>query len=241
MRGAGGCGGDLIRRWLREHDVHQIITRYAAADARLRFLRAEVDRIRTGIDRYLRENDGAEGLADEFMRIQSWSRVGVDHAVDPHNMTVVWPPNHYATNARKTTFGETTTEHSKAVTYRHFVHMIKRGGPMLLLLWERDQVADIDAAAADGCKALAGQSTTTAILGAGAGLVSARHVLWCVYQQWSRLQVTVRPGTHIPARVVGKQRGPDPGADRHKDDVWMAFSLGMQWCAQFTRLLPDNG
>ena len=71
-------------------------------------------------------------------------------------------------------------------------------------------------------------------------LATATETLACVYHQWQALRVTTHPTTGKVVRVQGKQ--PDPETKKaQRDDVWMAFRIGMQWCARFTRLLPDAG
>ena len=45
-------------------------------------------------------------------------------------------------------------------------------------------------------------------------------------------------------RIAGKAPNPDDPDEADskvfRDDVWMAFSIGLQWCTRFTRLLPND-
>lgn len=68
-------------------------------------------------------------------------------------------------------------------------------------------------------------------------LPSAGVVLRCVHEQWKGLQVWQLPFGTI-TRVVGKQT--DQYGKPLYDDVWMAFSIGLQWCTRFTRLLATD-
>lgn len=60
-------------------------------------------------------------------------------------------------------------------------------------------------------------------------LPPSETILNCVYQQWKKLAVWVDPAAEHPValRVEGKQRDSTNQAVL-RDDVWMAFSIGLQ-------------
>ena len=67
-------------------------------------------------------------------------------------------------------------------------------------------------------------------------------VLHCVHDQWRKLQVFVDPGTKSILYIRGKASDTDESGEKGvaRDDLWMAFSIGMQWCSRFTQMLPTK-
>ena len=65
-------------------------------------------------------------------------------------------------------------------------------------------------------------------------------VLQCVHEQWKNLQVyTRRSKPDEVVRIKGKAPGEETGTVA-RDDLWMAFSIGFQWCSRFVFLLPSD-
>jgi hypothetical protein len=67
-------------------------------------------------------------------------------------------------------------------------------------------------------------------------------LLRCIHEQWRTLHVFVNENGEI-VRLRGKapRESEDAGTSCQpvvRDDVWMAFSIGLQWCSRFTRILP---
>ena len=63
-------------------------------------------------------------------------------------------------------------------------------------------------------------------------------VLRGVFEQWRRLRVWVLPDDTL-VRVEGKNRDEDAGGVA-RDDLWMSFGIGLQWCSRFTKILPSD-
>ena len=162
-------------------------------------------------------------------RIRPWPE---EHRVtyegqDPTIGKVVYPPGMYY-NAKRTAFGTQTTETEKAMTFNYFVGLVKSSlHPMSLLV-----PPDEPPSARVDCKMLR-QSPK----GPFHAIQYGETVFRCIVHQWSQLYVMVdKKG--VAVHVTGKQPG-QRGDGVHKDDMWMAFSIGIQWCTEFTRLIPN--
>ena len=123
-------------------------------------------------------------------------------------------------------FGETTTQASKVLAFRHFLHMITKKGPMLLL--QVDVKTETMSTDNTVCRLLRNTNVT------------ARQLLRCVYHQWVNLEVTVDANNDKTVLSVEGKQSDEKGGEVFKDDVRMAFSIGMIWCSRFTNVLPDN-
>ena len=165
----------------------------------------------------------------DFFRAKQWPEGVklVDGVVVFENEDVMW-------NAPKSMLGETTTLREKIRAFQHFVHMMKQSTPRLKLLDTHSFTLPYDPKA-DACNGI------PHILGSGQ-LVHPFTVLHCVYEQWSKLQVFVDASNRSSIlRIRGKSMMDDGegGGSVARDDLWMAFSIGMQWCSCFTRMLPN--
>ena len=140
-------------------------------------------------------------------------------------------------NAPKSMLGETTTLREKIRAFQHFVYiMTNQSVPRLKILNTNQYTLPFDAKA-DPCNGI------PHILGPGQ-LVHPFTVLHCVYEQWRNLQVYVDASNRSSIlRIRGKAMMDDGegGESVARDDLWMAFSIGMQWCSCFTRMLPNAG
>ena len=132
--------------------------------------------------------------------------------------------------------GETTTLKEKIRGFSHWVHIVK--------VAREQRVTRLRLLVTTKTATYREQDAACAKLPTGGPLQHPFTVLRCVFDQWSRLQVSVQatdPKKVI--RIKGKARDmeeEDNTSDVHRDDVWMAFSIGLQWCSRFTRLLPTD-
>lgn len=201
--------------------------RYGQSDRLIQDLQAQKKTLRARTKRFtIEDDDQYEGAKDapeagDFVRLNDWSHLR-DHVVDEEGETVRFDEHRYWQNP-KTTFGEQTTEKEKARAFRHYVRVMQNGGPLLVL---RLDDTPIDPTA-NHCDAMRYADHTD---GGHTRYIPAHTLVQCIYHQWSNLRVLVDPVNEKVVRVEGKQGD-------HKDDVWMAFSIGMQWCARFCLLL----
>lgn len=226
----------ILKAWMQEQNVLQVAVAYAEADAAFQRTQEEVRAANEAIQSYLQRNDGQEGVVHDYVRLSSLAALGEQHVVDAQTGRVTFPANAYWA-AKKTVFGEQTTEKEKALAFRHFVRIVQDGGPMLVLMRDPNELTL--ATEGDAAAECAGCHDTDV----GCDLIPAVRLLTCIHQQWSRLLVTVDPVTGKVVRVEGKQSADTPTPNNktvHTDDIWMAFSIGMQWCVRFCRLLPNN-
>ena len=190
-----------------------------------------------------------EGPADLF-RARAWPHAGGEDVAKR-----IAIPDKFWSAAPKTAMGENTTAEEKVRAFQHWLSlprcalslplecaprtpMRERDGPprlhLLLLRRATPDPPDVfSAAGGDVCRQV--------LTGPGRvdRLPSARLVLRCVYQQWRRLSVEVADDGTVQ-RVEGKQPGGADGGGVTHDDVWMAFSIGLQWCSRFAVLLPTD-
>ena len=69
-------------------------------------------------------------------------------------------------------------------------------------------------------------------------LPAAEVALRCMHAQWRRLMVwTSVADHHRLSYVAGKDSSESEVA---RDDLWMAFGIGLRWCTRFTTLLPSD-
>lgn len=171
------------------------------------------------------EHPTAEG---PFVRTKPWLS---EHTVDLASGKVRFPKYYYA-RAGKQVFGEWTTGSGKVLAFHHFVHLV-RDRPLYAfkIIRTGPAPAPAPAAAADGnCERLHQPGI----------IPPAEAVLRCVYQQWSHLGVWSKPSdSNAVVRVEGKQPMRKTNGV-YLDDVYMAFTVGLQWIAKFTRLVPTD-
>ena len=232
---------DFLKLWAST--FQGILARQVQARRAVLVAEARVRRIR---DQIAKRETAATAEPENFVQAPLWPK---RHDLRPDavgNEGVVFPAEYWY-NAPKSAFGQWTLAIHKVRAFRHWVHMVRGGSrrPMQMIAstpadWARG--GPFDTAAPDA-GILRQRNGPVDALG------PAPFVLRCVYEQWRRLAVTVTPGTGPPpspprvVRVEGKQMvavGEGTAAAVSRDDLWMAFSIGMQWCAQFTQLLPND-
>lgn len=145
-------------------------------------------------------------------------------------------------DAGKRAFGEWTTAAEKVRAFRHFVHIMRGGSsrPMRVIA-PPGALLPPPPNARSACDPDA--SGVRLPPGPVPDLARADVVLRCVWDQWRQLDVTLGgPDGQQVLRVQGKQAeegtATAAAAVAH-DDLWMAFSIGLQWCTRFTRLLAN--
>ena len=241
----------LLSHWVREREMTRAATQLVLAAARRKDLRERITAQRVAITAYRSRhgepggtNDGLAG-AHPFVRIRTWGAPGApDHPFDPGTGAVTLGRHDHTRAAPKTLLGETTTLQEKAHAFNHYVELVKSLRPTLLLLDRPDRPPPATpprpGAGAGGAAPPPPPPQPCTDIRDGAvhpSLPPADTVLRCVHRQWSRLAVWADPAQPTRAvRVEGKQAGPD--AESRRDDAWMAFSIGVQWCTRLT-LVPD--
>ena len=213
-------------------------------------------RVQRDIDGHLaRHADREHHGQHEFVRLSpippghtlDTAAPGQDLRAEPH---ALW-------DAGKRLIGEWTQEAQKVLAFRQFVALARRPSPspyfaVLLTLDDAGGGRDGDPSSHGPAPAPCAHPHLRSSDHEQRPMVDGVQVLNCVYQQWRQLAVWVHPDDpRLPVRVVGKQpvRAADaaaPGKRRHqaqdhvhKDDMWMAFAIGLQWCTRFTQLLPS--
>ena len=143
-------------------------------------------------------------------------------------------------NAPKTALGETTTLQEKIRAFRHWMHVVRKSGSQqsyLKIFPGHGNVFEPFDTRLQVCEQVSQE------LGTGR-LLHPETVLRCVHEQWSKLQVYIDVSTSNIVRIKGKALVDDDPVGTSgpvaRDDLWMAFSIGMQWCSRFTRLLPEG-
>ena len=157
----------------------------------------------------------------------------VDKEAKLDNEYVFW-------NAPKSFLGETTTLQEKIRAFEHWVYILKSSNPRIKILDVGSVTHPFDSKAV-GCDEIPTE------LGEGVRglLLHPLTILKCVYHQWCKLEVLVDPAS-IDQKQIVQIRGKMAKGDGeevnavHRDDLWMAFSIGMQWCSRFTVLLATS-
>ena len=186
---------------------------------------------------------GENGDPGDFIRTRPWP---TGHTVESP-VKIAFPDN-YWWNAKKSALGEITTRQEKVRAFRHWVALVSRAqGPHPASATMH--IAKLKAGTAGHPGATRGSADrgACALVLQKPGRIESSAlplpstVLACVHDQWRRLQVFVSADNNAILRIEGKAtNNEDDKNDVFRDDVWMAFSIGMQWCARFTRRLPDN-
>jgi hypothetical protein len=237
---------EFVTLWATEFkDVlaRQLLARHEAAEA-ARFLA----RLRIMVDKRVYDGD------DDLVQAPPWPLVH-DRPVAGADGPVLFPAVQWY-NAPKSVFGQWTIMAHKVRAYRQWVSIVKGNShrPMQVLdgggggraAWAAELRAAFDGPEGpdDRPDDLARPSGP---LG-DRGLPSAAATLRAVYEQWRGLAVYVSADAHRTIRrVEGKQRSSTtaappagPAGRLLRDDLWMAVSIGMAWCAQFTQLIPHD-
>jgi hypothetical protein len=196
-------------------------------------LQKQVANLKSQVDEFDRE--GVKNNEDMF-RTKPWPG-GVD--AQKEDAPVRLERHDLWWKAPKTAFGETTTLQEKVRAFRHWMHVVRKSGTQQSYL----QVFPSDGEGVfepydhrmDSCEQVSVE------LGVGR-LLDPNTILRCVHQQWRKLQVYIDTATLNVLRIRGKAPldNDDTQQPVARDDLWMAFSIGMQWCSRFTRLIPEH-
>ena len=235
---AANYGGTF--QWKRLEEFEKALTDHLTARRDLTVAKIELKRMDSEV------NAAERGISrgEDNFRSRPWP--SEHNPVSPLAMS--FPPG-YWWNAKKTALGETTTRQEKVRAFRHWVALVRRangpkpGRPNMEVLQLPTTTADpanvFSPAPVPACKQV--------VLGPGGAdkLPSAATVLRCMHDQWRRLQVWVHSGTGEVLRLAGKARNAEPDEEAApipiaRDDLWMAFSIGLQWCSRFVHHIPDD-
>ena len=154
------------------------------------------------------------------------------------NGMVVFEQDDLWWKAPKSVLGETTTLKEKIRAFEHWVHIALSSNPRLKIL----EVGNVTHPFNPDLSACQEVSKDLGV-GLEGRLLHPRTVLQCVYDQWSKLQVFVDAmdnKTILQIRGKAVNDDEEAGGSVARDDLWMAFSIGMQWCSRFTCLLPNS-
>ena len=237
----------LIEHWDASPDLKRTVVQQVLAEAQRRRLGAAITEQRRTIAAYYGRHGEAGGDAAHgggahaFVGVRAWGAGGAPaHGLDP-----AAPAVHLAKDdplgLSKTVLGETTTRLEKARAFNHYVSTVRRQGPMRVLYVGRCPAAR--PGGAEGGEDAPGAGCAELRDPGPAPLPRADVLLSCVHAQWRELAVWAHPVSGgLATRVEGKQRreeGDGRGAAHQRDDAWMAFGIGLQWCTRFTALLGD--